>query len=89
MVLILVTTKEEWVVQPPRSCSIDLHDVVISGGQHQHLLCMAVVEDLSRAKGFQPRHGHTFLLLIPTTHRVNTAPTADAGCVPLVVKGFV
>lgn len=42
----------------------DLHDVVIGGGQDQHLLGLAVVEHLARAEGLQAGHGQAPLLLL-------------------------
>lgn len=89
MVLTVVTTKEEWILQPPGSCSVDLHDVVVSGGQHEDLLGVALIEDLSGTEGLQPRHGRPLLLLVPTAHRVNAASTTNASCVPLVVEVLV
>lgn len=76
-------------VLPPGSCSVDLQDVVVGGGQHQDLLCVAMVEHLSGTEGLQTRHGHTLLLLVTAAHRVHAAPAADAGCVPLVVQRLV
>lgn len=55
-------------VSPPGSCSVDLHDVVVGGGQHQDLPCVAVVEHLSGAEGLQTRHGHALLLLVAAAH---------------------
>lgn len=68
------------------SCGIDLHDVVIVGGQHQDLLHVAVVEHLSRAKWVQPRHGYPLLLMLAAAHRVHAAPAANACRVHLVVQ---
>lgn len=68
------------------SCGIDLHDVVIGGGQHQDLLHVAVVEHLSRAKWVQARHGYPLLLMVAAAHRVHAAPAADACCVHLVIQ---
>lgn len=77
------------MISPPRSCGIDLHDVVIGGGQHEDLLCVAVVKHLSGAEGFEARHGHSLLLLVAAADRVDAAPTADAGRIPLVVQRLV
>ena len=77
------------VFSPPGSCGVDLHDVVVGGGQHQDLPCVAVVKRLSGAEGLQPWHGHAFLLLVGTAHRMDAAPAPDARCVPLVVQCLV
>lgn len=68
------------------SCGVDLHDVVIGGRQHQDLLHVAVVEDLSGAERVQPRHGYPLLLVVATAHRVHAAPAADACRVHLVIQ---
>lgn len=76
--------------QPQGSCGVDLHDVVVGGGQHQDLLRVAVVEHLSGAERLQAGHGHTSLLLVVTAaHRVHAASATDARCVCLVVQGLV
>lgn len=77
------------MASPPGSCSIDLHDVVVSGGQHQDLPRVAVVEHLPVAEWLQTRHGYALLLLVAAAHRVYAAPTADAGRVRLVVQRLV
>lgn len=87
--MLVVPVQGGRAVFPPGSRSVDLHDVVVGGRQHQHLPGVAVVEDLSGAEGLQARHGQAPLLLLPAAHRVNAAPAADAGCVPLVIQGFV
>lgn len=74
---------------PPGSCGVDLHDVVVGGGQHQNLLRVAVVEHLSRAEGLEARHGHAPLLLVAAAHRVDAASAADARRVRLVVQRLV
>lgn len=76
-------------VPSPGSCGVDFHDVVVGGGQHQDLPRVAVVEHLSGAEGFQSRHGHALLLLVPAAHRVDAAPAADARRVCLVIEGLV
>lgn len=77
------------VVSPPGSCRVDLHDVVVCGGQHQDLSRVALVEHLSGAEWLQTRHGHAPLLLVAAAHRVYTAPAADACRVRLVVQRLV
>lgn len=77
------------MVSPPGSCSIDLHDVVVGGGQHQDLPRVAVVEHLSGAEWLQTRHGDALLLLVAAAHRVYAAPAADARRVRLVVQRLV
>lgn len=78
------------MVSPPGSCSVDLHDVVVGGGQHQDLPRVAVVEHLSRAEGLKTWHGHALLLLVAAAaHRVHTAPAADARRVRLVVQRLI
>lgn len=78
-----------WAALPPGSCSVYFHDVVIGGGQHHDLPCVAVVEHLSRAEGLQSWHGYALLLLVSAAHRVDAAPAADARRVRLVVKRLV
>lgn len=60
--------------------------MVIGGRQHQDLLHVAVVEDLSGAEWVQPWHGYPLLLVVATAHRVHAAPAADACRVHLVVQ---
>lgn len=63
--------------------------MVVSGGQHQHLPRVAVVEHLSRAERLQAGHRHTLLLLVAAAHRVHAAPATDARRVRLVVQRLV
>lgn len=77
------------MVLTPGSCGIDLHDVVVGGGQHQDLPRVAVVEHLSGAEWLQTRHGDALLLLVAAAHRVYAAPAADARRVRLVVQRLV
>lgn len=56
--------KEGRALSSPGSCGVDLHDVVVGGGQHQDLLRVAVVEHLPGGEGLQARHGHAPLLLL-------------------------
>lgn len=77
------------VVSPPGSCSVDLHDVVVCGGQHQDLPRVALVEHLTGAEWLQTWHGHAPLLLVAAAHRVYAAPAADARRVCLVVQRLV
>lgn len=79
------------MASPPRgSCGVDLHDVVVGGGQYQDLARVAVVEHLSRAERLQAGHGHALLLLVvAAAHRVHAASAANARRVRLVVQRLV
>ncbi len=85
----LSSVRRGWVFSPPGSCSVDFHDMVVGGGQHKNLPCVAVVEHLSGAEGLQTRHCHALLLLVAAAHRVHAPTAADTCRVRLVIQRLV